>query len=149
MLIPLFLCIGFMLAVLYIDLVFDMVALPYRKNRATPPKEVLESITSYYGRITQNPWLLIFVLTTSATCIIWEIVYKLVPPRISYCSIVVVSALMLIGVLKVIPAAHRLASGKESIEVQTRLVHSLFPYHILLLILTLSLTLLQFSTVKG
>ena len=41
--IPLFLAIGFMFAVLYIDLVFDMSALPYR-NKAAIPKEVMDSI---------------------------------------------------------------------------------------------------------
>jgi hypothetical protein len=147
MLIPLFLCIGFMLAVLYIDLVFDMSALPYRKNKAALPREVLDSITNYYSHITRNPWLLIFVMTTSATCIVWEIVYDLVPPRIGYSSVVLFGALMLISMLKVIPAAQRLASGKESMERQVRLVHSLFPYHVLLLIAVIALTLLQFSVV--
>ncbi len=148
MLLPLFLCIGFMLAVLYIDLVFDLSALPYRKTKAALPREVLESITNYYRRISKNPWLLIFVMITCATCIIWEIRYRLVPPRIGYSSIVLFGALMLIGMLKVIPTAQRLASGKESEEKQTRLVHGLFPYHVLFLIVIISLALLQFSTTR-
>ncbi len=147
MLIPLFLCIGFMLAVLYIDIYFDISALPYRKDKAALPEEVLVSITNYYGRITQNPWLLIFVLTASATCIIWEIVYNLVPPRIGYGSLALFAVLMMIGVLKVIPAAQKLGSRKESRDEQVRLVFSLFPYHVLFLIVVFSLTLLQFSTV--
>jgi hypothetical protein len=149
MLIPLSLCIGFMLAVLYIDLVFDMSALPYRKNKSALPREVLDSITNYYGKITRNPWLLIFVMTTSAVCIVWEIVYRLVPPPIGFSSIGLFGALMLISMLKVIPAAQRLASGKESVEERVRLVHSLFPYHILLLVAVICLTLLQLSTVGG
>jgi hypothetical protein len=149
MLIPLFLCIGFMLAVLYIDLAFDISALPYGKNKAAIPREVLESITSYYRRVTSNPWLLMFVMTTSATCIIWEIVYRLVPPRIGYGSIVLFGVLMLISMFKVIPAAHRLASGKESEEKKIQLTYSLFPYHVALLIIIITLTLLQFSSARN
>ena len=149
MLIPLFLCFGFMLAVLYIDIAFDLSALPYRKDKASLPEEVLYSITNYYRRITSNPWLLVFVMTTTATCIIWEIVYILVPPRIGYCSLTLFVAVMLISMFKVIPAAQRLGSGKESHEEQVRLVHSLFPYHVMILIGIISLTLLQFSTVRN
>ncbi len=146
MLIPLFLCIGFMLAVLYIDLAFDISTLPYRKNRAAIPREVLESIASYYRRVTSDPWLLIAVMITSATCIIWEIVYGLVPPRVGYISIGLFAVLMLISTIKVIPAAHRLASGKESEENQIRLAYSLFPYHVAFLIIIIILAILQFST---
>jgi uncharacterized membrane protein YhaH (DUF805 family) len=148
MLIPLFLCIGFMIAVLYIDLVFDTTALPYRRTKSVLPRDVLESITNYYGRITRNPYLLMFIMTTAATCIISEIVFDLVPPRIGYSSLALFGVMMLISTLKVIPAARRLASGKESTERQIRLVHSLFPYHVLLLIAIIALTLLQFSTVR-
>jgi len=45
MLITLFLCLGFMMAVLYIDLMFDIMAAPYRKTNAALPKVVLDSIT--------------------------------------------------------------------------------------------------------
>ena len=69
LLIPLFLCLGFMLAVLYMDLVFDISALPYRKTGTNLPKDVLDAIVIYYRYITKDPWLLIFVIFTAATCI--------------------------------------------------------------------------------
>src|SRR5436190_464806 len=72
MLIPLFGCIGFMLAVLYIDLTFDVSAAPYRRTGTTIPKEVLDPITNYYGRITQNPYVLMFVMLTTTLCIVTE-----------------------------------------------------------------------------
>ncbi len=149
MLIPLFMCFGFMLAVIYIDLAFDLSTLPYRRNKAAIPREVLESITRYYRCITRNPWLLIFVFTACAACIVWEIVYELVPRRVGYLSIVMIGAVMLTATAKVIPSAQRLASGKESEEKQSQLAHSLFPYHVAFLILITLLALLQFSTVRG
>ena len=146
MLIPLFLCIGFCIAVLYMDLVFDISALPYRKAKANLPKEVLDPIITYYRYITKNPWLLFFVLLTTAISITAEIVFKLVPDPIGYSSIALIGIVVMLGILRVIPTAQRLASGKDTEEKQTSLVHSMFPYHIVLLILVLSLALLQFSS---
>ena len=134
-----------MIAVLYTDLVFDISALPHRYTKANLPKEVLDPIIFYYRYITKNPSLLIFVLLTAATCIIAEIVYKMVPAWVGYSSAALMATVMSLGMLKVIPAAQRLAARKDTEERQTGLVHSLFPYHILLLILVLSLTYLQFS----
>jgi len=145
MLIPVFLCIGFCIAVLYIDLVFDISALPYRKTKANLPKAVLDPIITYYRYIAKNPWLLIFVMLTLAISITAEIVFKLVPLWIGYSSIVLIGIVMMLGVLRVIPIAQRLASQKDTEEKQTSLVHSLFPYHIVFLIIVLSLALLQFS----
>lgn len=145
--IPIFTGIGFMIAVLYMDLFFDTMALPYRKAKADLPAEVLETITGYYGRITQNPWLLIFVMMTTMISIIWEIVYDLVPARISYPSMGIMAAAMLLGMTRVIPAATRLAQGNESVSSRTRVAHSLFPSHIILLLLVLSLAVLQFGGV--
>jgi hypothetical protein len=145
MLIPLFLCIGFMIAVLYMDLVFDISALPYRNTQANLPKDVLDPIITYYRYITKNPWLLIFVMLTTATCVVAEIVYEMAPAWVGYASAAMMAIVMLLGVLKVSPAAQRLAARKDTEDRLTGLVHSLFPYHILLLILVLSMAYLQFS----
>ena len=146
MLIPLFLCIGFMLAVLYIDLMFDVSALPYRHTKAALPKEVLDPIIHYYGRIVQNPYVLMFVMLTATACIISEIVYALVPRSVGYASLFLMGLSMVTGTLKVIPMAQRLASDKESEDKRTSLVHSMLPFHLVLLISILLLATIQFST---
>jgi len=146
MLIALFLCIGFMLAVLYIDLMFDVTAVPYRHTKTTLPKEVLGPITHYYGRITQNPYVLMFVMLTTAICLVMQIVNDLVPRWAGYSSLFVMGLAMVAGTVKVIPTAERLASGKDPEDRQTRLVHSMFPWHVLLLLCILVLAAIQFST---
>src|SRR4051812_30755756 len=105
MLIALFLCLGFMIAVLYIDLMFDISAAPYRKTNAAVPKPVLDSITHYYARITQNPYVLMFVMLTTAVCIGSEILYDLAPRWASYSSLFLMGLSMMTGTLKVIPTA--------------------------------------------
>ncbi len=143
--IALFLCIGFMLAVLYIDLMFDVMAVPHRRTGKTLPKEVLDPITRYYGRITQNPYVLMFVMLTTTICLVMEIVYDLAPRWAAYSSLVLMGLAVVAGTAKVIPTAQRLASGKDPEDRQTGLIHSMFPSHVFLLICILLLTAIQFS----
>lgn len=147
MFIPLFLCIGFFIAVLYMDLVFDLLAFPYRKSGANLPREVLDPIILYYRSITKNPWLLVFVMLVAAVSLIAEILFNMVPKPFAYSSLAVFAAVFLLSGLRIIPTARRLASGKEPEDRQTRLAHSMFPSHILILILVLTLAMLQFRTV--
>ena len=146
MLITVFICIGFMLAVLYIDLMFDVTAVPYRRTGTTLPKEVLDPITHYYGRITQNPYVLMFVMLTTTVCLVAEIVYDLTPRWAAYSSLVAMGLAMATGTAKVIPTAQRLASGKDPADKQTSLIHGMFPSHVFLLICILALAGIQFST---
>ncbi len=140
----LFLCMGFMIAVLYMDLVFDTSALPHRRTKGPLPPHVLDPIAMYYRYITRNPYLLMFVMLTTLTCIIAQIVYGLVPRWAGYASLFLMLLAMGAGTAKVIPTAQRLATGDDSVEKRTRMVHSMFPFHVLLLISVLLLTAVQF-----
>ncbi len=143
MLVTLFFCLGFCVAILYIDLVFDVSAVPYRKTGAALPGSVLTPITTYYRYVTRNPWLLIFVMSVAVVCIVAELRLRLVPSWVGYASLAAFGLIALLAVARVIPGAQRLASGGESEESQTRLAHGLFPYHLLFLFLVLGLALLQ------
>jgi hypothetical protein len=140
---PIFICIGFMIAILYIDLQFDILALPHRRAGGPAPSGVLGQIATYYGVITKNPYLLMFVMMTALLCIIAEIVYALVPRWAGYSSLVFMLLAMLGGIVRVIPTAQRLATDTDTIDERTRMVHSMFPSHIFLLIMILSLAAVQ------
>jgi hypothetical protein len=143
LIIPLFGCIGFMLAVLYIDLMFDVSAVPYRRAKTALPKEVLDPITHYYGRITQNPYVLMLVMLTTIICIGAEIVFGLAPRWVGYSSLFLMGLSILASVLKVIPTAQRLGSGKDPEVVRTRMVHSMLPFHVVLLVSIVLLAAVQ------
>ena len=143
MLLALFFCLGFCLAIAYLDLVFDVSALPYRKTHTALPAEVLTPITTYYRYVTRNPWLLIFVMSVVLICIVAEVRLRLAEPWVGYASLVIFGIIALLAVARVIPAAQRLASGKESVETQTALVRGLVSYHLVFLVLILALALLQ------
>lgn len=144
MLITLFLCLGFMMAVLYIDLMFDVSAAPYRKTNEALPKAVLDPITHYYGRITQNPYVLMFVMLTTTLCIGSEILYNSAPRWASYSSLFLMGLSMITGTLKVIPTAQRLGAGTDPEDVRTRMVHSMLPFHLILMVNIIALTAIQF-----
>jgi hypothetical protein len=148
MLPTLFFCLGFCLAIIYIDLVFDVSAVPYRKTNTALPANVLTPIATYYRYVTKNPWLLIFVMSVALTCIVTEILLRLVPLWAGYSSLVIFGLIALLAIARVIPGAQRLASGKESVERQTKLAHSMFSYHLVFLVLVLSLALLQSATTR-
>jgi hypothetical protein len=149
MFLTVFVCIGFMLAILYIDLMFDVLAVPHRRSGAELPKDVLESITRYYGRVTQNPYVLVFVMLTTTVSLVLQIVYGLAPRWAAYTSLAAMGLAMAAGVIKVIPAARRLASGTDSREVQARVVHSVFAAHVLLLICILVVAAVQLVAALG
>ncbi len=146
--IPLFLCLGFFTAVCYMDLVFDVSALPYRKSKSGLPKEILDPIVTYYAYVTKNPWLLVFCLITAATSVGAQVLFHQIRPAFAYASAVLIGTILLFTVIRVVPAAQRLASRKETEDKQASLVHGLFPSHIVILILILSLAFLQFQALR-
>lgn len=140
----LFMCIGFMVAILYIDLQFDVLSLPHRHTRGPVPNSVLGQIATYYGVITKNPYLLMFVMMTALVCIVTELYYSLVPRWAGYASLVLMLLAMGGGIVRVIPTAQRLATDKDTVDERTRMVHSMFPAHVFLLTCILSLAAVQF-----
>jgi hypothetical protein len=142
---PLFLCLGFMIAILYIDLQFDLLALPSKGSGGPVPSGVLAQIATYYGVITKNPYLLMFVMMTALVSIITQIVYAQVPTWAGYSSLVLMLLAMGGGVVLVIPTAQRLATDKDSIDERTRMVYGMFPSHMFLLVCILSLAAVQLA----
>ena len=78
-----------------------------------------------------------------------SVVTGLVPRWVGYTSLAAFGLIAVLATARVIPGAQRLASGKESVERQTRVAHSLVFYHLLFLVLILSLVLLQTSFAGG
>lgn len=143
MMVPLFFCLGFMFAVLYIDMTFDGTARAHRHSGASLSPEVLGPIASYYKIITKNPLLLVCILTTALGSIIAQNYYGLVPKWAGYASLFLILATMLTGVLKIIPMAQRMAAGKDSVAEQTRIVHAMFPFHGVMMLNTFLLIAVQ------
>jgi hypothetical protein len=84
-----------------------------------------------------------FVMLTTTTALVLQIVYGLAPRWAAYTSLAAMGLAMVAGIVKVIPTARRIASGRDPAEVRTRLVHGVFTAHALLLVCILGLAAIQ------
>src|SRR5260370_36769878 len=111
---------GFLLAVLWFDLMFDVQT---RKHTGDLPPEVLASISVYYRRVTTEAYpmnrlvALVMVLTLAAICA--EIVQGVEPWWIGWVSMALAGSGFVPTMIRTVPHARRLGSGKESAEEQS------------------------------
>ena len=124
---------GFLLAVLWFDLMFDV------QTRQHPgdvlPPEVLGSISAYYRRVTTEAYpmnrlvALVMLLTLAAICA--EIVQAENPWWIGWVSLLLAASGFVPTMMRTVPNARRLGSGKDTAEEQSRLARAVCRDHML------------------
>jgi hypothetical protein len=117
---------GFLLAVLWFDLMFDV------QTRKHPgdvlPPEVLASISAYYRRVTTEAYpmnrlvAVVMLLTLAAICA--EIVEDKNPWWIGWGSIGLAGSGFVPTMIRTVPNARRLGSGSDTPEEQSRLARA-------------------------
>ena len=124
---------GFLLAVLWFDLMFDVQT---RKYTGYPlPPEVLTSISAYYRRVTTEAYpmnrlvALVTLLTLAAICA--EIVQGENPWWIAWGSIALAGSGFVPTMTRTVPDARRLGTGADSLEEQSRLARAICRDHML------------------
>jgi hypothetical protein len=122
---------GFLLAVLWFDLMFDVQT---RKHPGDPlPPEVLTSISAYYRRVTTEAYpmnrlvALVMVLTLAAICA--EIVQDENPWWIGWGSIALAGSGFVPTMIRTVPNARRLGSATDSPDEQSRLARAICRDH--------------------
>jgi hypothetical protein len=138
---------GFLLAVLWFDLMFDVQA---RKNAgdALPP-EVLASISAYYRRVTTEAYPMnrliaaVMLLTLAAICA--EIVQGQTLWWIGWGSIVLAGTGFVPTMIRTVPNARRLGSGIDTPEEQSRLARAVCRDHMFSFARMLVVLILQLS----
>ena len=144
----LFACIGFLFAVLWIDLIFDSLVLSHHDKEALP-EEVLATMSSFFRRLTHKPRLIFAIMITMLVIIILQIVQGSVAAWVGWTSL----ALFLIptgfAAIHIIPTARRLGSRIDEVEKQSKLARSLFAMHTFSLIMMLLLGVVQFYAAWG
>ena len=136
-------CIGYLIAVLWIDLIFDSLVLPHHGSSEPLPEEVLATMSSFFKRLTLKPRLIFVVMITMFTIVILQIVQGTVPAWVAWTSLVLVVAPTGYASARVMPAARRLGSRADGVEKQSELARSLFSMHTLSFILMTLLLVLQ------
>ena len=124
---------GFLLAVLWFDLMFDVQTRRYSGD--VLPPEVLGSISAYYRRVTTEAYpmnrlvALVMLLTLAAICA--GIVRGENSWWIGWISLLLAASGFVPTMMRTVPNARRLGSGKDTAEEQSRLARSLCRDHML------------------
>jgi hypothetical protein len=123
---------GFLLAVLWFDLMFDVQVVPYRK--ADLPEPIVGSIAGYYRRVTtdahpMNRLVLIAMLVTLGG-IVAQLARSDGPAAARWSSLVL--AVLPIGLAgaRTVPSAVRLGSRRDPLAAQVATARSIYAQHV-------------------
>jgi hypothetical protein len=124
---------GFLLAVLWFDLMFDVQAL--RQPGPELPELVLASIAGYYARVTtaaapMNRLIAGVMLATLASLIV-EVVRAHVSPWASGISLALATIAILLAALRTVPTAVRLGTRHDATPRQSALARAILREHLI------------------
>jgi hypothetical protein len=135
---------GFLLAVLWFDLMFDVQALGHR---GPLPEPVLDSISAYYARVTtaarpMNRLVALVMLATLAAIVV-EIAKGETPAWVGWASLGLAGVAIGLAAAHTVPAAVRLGARRDPPDVQGRLARSILRDHLVCLVAIAALVTLQ------
>jgi len=125
---------GFLLAVLWFDLMHDVQALGHRSEERLP-EGVLASIAGYYRRVTTDARpmnrLVALAMLVTLGAIVAEIARDDVPAWVGWASLALAGAAVVLAGAHTVGAAVRLGSRRDPPEVQSQLARSVLRDHLL------------------
>ena len=140
---------GFLVAVIWMDLMFDVLALAPAPQGGQPlPEETLSTIATYYRRVTTDAAPMNMFISVMMAGIVGVLARRLVYSSTDFavdalslglCGVPIVLALG-----RVFPNAIRLGSRKDTLLVQGRLARSIAIDHLLCLAAMLSFLVVRF-----
>jgi hypothetical protein len=126
-------CAGFLLAVLWLDLIFDVQVLGHGR-RAELPDAVLASIASYYRRATTTSRPMSYLVTLVMVVLLGALGFQAVRGHDSgwllIASVVLAGSPILLALLRTVPNAVRLGARHDGAEEQSRLARAIFRDHV-------------------
>ncbi len=136
---------GFLLAVLWFDLMFDV---QMRGHRASDvPSHVLTSIATYYRRVTTSARpmnrLVGLAMIVTIVAIVLQLARDDAPTWLSVASLLLVGGPVGLAVAHAVPAAVRLGAATDAPSQQGRLARSIWRDHLLCFSGIASLLVLQ------
>ena len=122
---------GFLLAVLWFDLMFDVQA---RRHRGDVPEPVLASIAGYYRRVTTDarPMNLVvaFGMLITLGVVIAQVVRDAEPAWATWSSVLFVGAPVVLARIRTVPNAVRLGARVDPLARQSELARSILRDHL-------------------
>jgi len=131
-------CGGFLLAVLWMDLIFDVQVLRHRDASSPLPEPVLASIAGYYRRATTDSFpmgrLIAAVMAVGvAGCVLALFRGEGALPR-RLGGLVLLAAPVALAGARVVPNAVRLGARRDPVETQSALARAICRDHLLCLV---------------
>jgi ER membrane protein SH3 len=124
---------GFLLAVLWFDLMFDVQTLGHGGGEL--PRTVLDSIGGYYARVTTGARpmnrLVATVMLATLAAIIAEIASGEPAPWIAYASLALAAFAIVLAGVRTVPSAVRLGGARHSVAEQSALARAILRQHVL------------------
>jgi ER membrane protein SH3 len=124
---------GFLLAVLWFDLMFDVQVLGGSAREV--PEPALASIAAYYGRVTTaaRPMnrLVAAVMLATLAGIVTEIVHADAEAWAPWASLALALPPIMLAAAHTVPSAVRLGTRRDSVEAQRSLARAIFRDHLL------------------
>lgn len=140
-------CGGFLLAVLWMDLMFDVQVLAEPTGPAPLPASVLASLVGYYRRVTTDArpltWLVAVVMAITVAGSVVEVARARAKHRAHVLALGLCAMPIGLAVVRVLPHAVRLGTAADPIEVQSELARGIFHDHVACLAAMLAFTGLQ------
>src|SRR5690242_14540370 len=135
---------GFLLAVLWFDLMFDVQA---RRKDSVLPANVLASIAAYYRRVTTEARpmnaLIPLVMAITLAALVAEIVTQKGAAWAGWASLALALSAIGLATARTVRNARRLGGSRDTPEDQTRLARSIYRDHQYCFIAMLAVAALQ------
>lgn len=123
---------GFLLAVLWFDLIFDVQVTGHRSDGV--PEDALESICGYYARVTTaaRPMnrLIAAVMLATLSALVLELVKAGSPTWVALSSLLLATAAIVLAGARTVPSAVRLGTRRDPLETQGELARSILREHL-------------------
>ncbi len=135
-------CGGFLLAVLWMDLIFDSQVLAHRHSSEQLPEPVLASIAGYYHRATTSSRPMSTLIALVMVILLAALAFRAVsgddPGWVLAAAAVLAGGPILLALIRTVPNAVRLGKRADSVAAQTRLARSIFTDHVVCFVLMLT-----------
>ena len=144
-------CGGFLLAVLWFDLMFDVQVRRHRHGDL--PESVLSSIASYYRRVTTDAQPMTFavalVMAIGVVAVIGQLVTDSIARWASAISLALAAVPIVLALRRVLPNAARLGSRVDPIDVQSALARQIYADHLFCLAAIAAFLAVQLTAVSS
>jgi hypothetical protein len=135
-------CAGFLLAVLWMDLIFDAQVLAHRRSSGELPESVLASIAGYYHRATTSSRPMSRLIAVVMAALVAALTVRAVrgegPGWLVAASAVLAGGPIVLALIRTVPNAVRLGRRADTPAIQSRLARAVFRDHVLCFVLMLA-----------